>query len=154
MKEVKVDITVKNQKSVYVAADGEQFSDHDICVDYEIAKTKVTNYNYQKLVKGVVSECELFDCECDDYGYDVVTINSKEDIQTVAEQALWQSSCHQHSKEDYAKKLKVGETYFIGTGYCNDDFYYPVTKQDIIDKLTSRLDKSLEKICQKKEEKQ
>lgn len=143
-----INCTINSTTAIFIARDGEKFESEEQCIKYENAQRTLADIKYSRLVRGSVSEFDLFDAGCEDYEYDIVKVDSLQDLQVLINAYLWNG--HIKSEEELAKvkeNLKTEEIYFVYRGYGGDSFGdgKPLTKENIIAPIISEIDKAISK---------
>lgn len=131
-------------KTIFIARDGEEFEDNEQCENYEKAQKTLAEIKYSKLVKCNISEYGLFLAGSEEDYYDIVRINSSQDLEVLLNAYSWMG--YPKSEEELAKikeNLKTGEVYLIYRGYDGDAFSNPQTKENIIAPIISAIDEAI-----------
>lgn len=83
MKEIKQEVKRTETITKYKANDGTIFDDRDECMKYENSAKCVLISKYKKLVKKSISEYDFMSIGYEDNDFDLVILNSKEDVDTL-----------------------------------------------------------------------
>jgi hypothetical protein len=121
-------------KKLYIANDGTVFNNEEECKKHE--KTSELMSEYNKLVKGNISEFDLFFENGDvDYSYDIVEVKKENDIEIVNKVL--------NNIEKNEKQIKEPGMYLIGHD-CDDNIYgYWTTLGEILNSIATAYNKTL-----------
>ena len=121
-------------KKLYIANDGTVFNNEEDCKKHE--KTTELMSEYNKLVKGNISEFDLFFENGDvDYSYDIVEVKNENDIEIVNKVL--------NNIEKNEKQIKEPCMYLIGHD-CDDNIYgYWTTLGEILNSIATAYNKTL-----------
>ena len=121
-------------KKLYIANDGTVFNNEEDCKKHE--KTTELMSEYNKLVKGNISEFDLFFENGDvDYSYDIVEVKKENDIEIVNKVL--------NNIEKNEKQIKEPCMYLIGHD-CDDNIYgYWTTLGEILNSIATAYNKTL-----------
>lgn len=121
-------------KKLYIANDGTVFNNEEGCKKHE--KTTELMSEYNKLVKGNISEFDLFFENGDvDYSYDIVEVKKENDIEIVNKVL--------NNIEKNEKQIKEPGMYLIGHD-CDDNIYgYWTTLGEILNSIATAYNKTL-----------
>jgi len=121
-------------KKLYIANDGTVFNNEEDCKKHE--KTTELMSEYNKLVKGNISEFDLFFENGDvDYSYDIVEVKKENDIEIVNKVL--------NNIEKNEKQIKEPGMYLIGHD-CDDNIYgYWTTLGEILNSIATAYNKTL-----------
>ena len=115
-------------KKLYIANDGTVFNNEEDCKKHEKTTELISEYN--KLVKGNISEFDLFFENGDvDYSYDIVEVKKENDIEIVNKVL--------NNIEKNEKQIKEPGMYLIGHD-CDDNIYgYWTTLGEILSSIAT-----------------
>ena len=121
-------------KKLYITNDGTVFNNEEECKKHE--KTSELMSEYNKLVKGNISEFDLFFENGDvDYSYDIVEVKKENDIEIVNKVL--------NNIEKNEKQIKEPGMYLIGHD-CDDNIYgYWTTLGEILNSIATAYNKTL-----------
>lgn len=121
-------------KKLYIANDGTVFNNEEDCKKHE--KTTELMSEYNKLVKGNISEFDLFFENGDvDYSYDIVEVKKENNIEIVNKVL--------NNIEKNEKQIKEPGMYLIGHD-CDDNIYgYWTTLGEILNSIATAYNKTL-----------
>lgn len=138
-----INCTINSTKTIFIARDGEEFMFEEQCDNYEEAQKKLAEIKYSKLVKGNISEYGLFLAGSEEDYYDIVKINSSQDLQILFNAYLWLGYFKEEELAEIKENLEIGEIYFIFRGYDGDSFLRPQTKENMIAPIISAIDDAI-----------
>lgn len=145
MKEIKEEIVRKEYKTRYQAIDGEMFDTREECIKYDNTAKAVLMSKYNKLVKKSISEYNFMDMGCEDNDFDLVILNSKEDVDTLKQlYCLMNGYDIKHDDnngwrdEAFAKidrSFKNNDPLLVGKRLYDGCFWINGTKSEMIKKI-------------------
>lgn len=125
-------------KTEFVAADGKVFMNEDECIKYENTCRCVIMSEYKSLVVGYISEYEMVNCGCEDYGYDLITLIDTSSVEIVNKALkFWNKSAKLVGTNEIGSTIMVAREYDGSlTGYhTNIDIYINDIKNNYMRKL-------------------
>lgn len=143
MKEITREVT-KTETMYYEAVDGARFSSREECEKYEKSAKCVVLKEIEKYKLGRISEYELFEAGCDDYGTDIYNIANAEVLNKLN---IYRNLCDPHIQnigEEY-----IGKPILLAWDYEECSSYNLGT----IDELLGRIRNNYIKAITPKEEK-
>lgn len=139
---------IKSQQSIevvkYRAVDGTVFSNKEECIKYEDSAKCLLFSKYKPLVvhKDIVEE-EIFGTGSEEYGYDIIKLRKKEDIDVIMQLHYLINGSDSYRryndsiKELCTKALEEDDFLFIGRGYQQDTFWVQFTKNLIFKRINT-----------------
>lgn len=131
-------------KVVYEAVDGTFFTSKEECRKYEESAEEVVRARYDKLLLGQATEMELYDIGCEDTMYDIIRIESEEDLFNANMLAEFTELGSMKIDPKY-----IGKTLIVYRGQpCYDEnYFYPV---GTIDEVLNRIRKNYNNVIENK----
>lgn len=131
MRTEKREVIVKKFEEVYIAADGTEFGDTQMCREYERTAKCAVFSTYNKLVVGTISEYDLFAVGNEDNVCEIVKLSTTEDVETVM-RALFCIHSTTSPDDEWAKAarqradaaLTNNELLIVCRGYDPDDSFW------------------------------
>lgn len=141
MKKITVEKTTK--VVMYQATDGTQFTTEEECRKYEESAKCALLTRYNSLVINSVTENELFNgAGSEEYEYDVVKMNTEQDVETVIHLYMLyhMSDCYRSKDDSIREKIttayKTRDILLIGRYSCGDDFFnIDHTRDELINRI-------------------
>lgn len=127
-------------RTEYIAMDGTVFKDRGECEKYESTCKCVIMSGYKQLVKGSITEYELFEVGCEDFYYDLVEIKNESDREIV-NKALkygWE-------KAKLITDEEIGKIIMVAREYDNNLTGYHTSIDKLLNRMKEKYEKELNK---------
>ena len=126
-------------RTEYIAEDGKVFTDREECQKYDNTCQCVIMTAYKPLVKGTISEYELYnDCGCEEFYYDIVDIKDENDREIVNKALKFA-----YSNARIVEQSEIGTTILVAKEYDESLTGYHTSLNDIFERIKSSYEKAL-----------